>query len=76
MDIKAKMDPAKREKSIILNPHLWSLKKVKPLASTRVGRPRKNLFPKSSESKDDALSESPGVKFETLRHAFPSPLSA
>ena len=38
-----KMDPEKRSKSIILNPHLWSLKRT--LLQRPRGRPRKNPAP-------------------------------
>ena len=38
-----KMDPEKKAKSIILNPHLWSLKRT--LLVRPRGRPRKNPVP-------------------------------
>ena len=38
-----KMDPEKKAKSIILNPHLWSLKRT--LLARPRGRPRKNPVP-------------------------------
>ena len=37
-----KMDPAKKAKSVILNPHLWSLKRLQQRPR---GRPRKNPVP-------------------------------
>ena len=46
-----KIDPEKRAKSVVLNPHLWSLKRTSSaaaangLASRPRGRPRKNPLP-------------------------------
>ena len=40
---RVKMDPAKKAKSIILNPHLWSLKRMQQ--NRPRGRPRKNPAP-------------------------------
>ena len=51
-----KMDPEKRSKSIILNPHLWSLKRT--LLQRPRGRPRKNPAPERC-GKDRICSQSP-----------------
>ena len=53
-----KIDPEKRAKSVVLNPHLWSLKRRPPSSTTLLatsttssspsrprGRPRKNPLP-------------------------------
>ena len=50
-----KMDPEKRSKSIILNPHLWSLKRT--LLQRPRGRPRKNPAPERC-GKDRISSQS------------------
>ena len=53
-----KMDPEKRSKSIILNPHLWSLKRT--LLQRPRGRPRKNPAPERC-GKDRFSSQSPKI---------------
>ena len=64
-----KMDPEKRSKSIILNPHLWSLKRT--LLQRPRGRPRKNPAPERC-GKDRISSQSPkiikNVEFEFFLH--------
>ena len=42
---KIKIDPLKREGSLVLNPHLWSLKRISARVSRPRGRPRKNPGP-------------------------------
>lgn len=68
-----KMDPAKKAKSIILNPHLWSLKRMQQ--SRPRGRPRKNPAPerfrKSATSPTmGKLPASTLQVFTKTKHAF------
>ena len=44
-----KMDPAKKAKSVILNPHLWSLKRLQQRPR---GRPRKHPAPGKFKKSD------------------------
>ena len=57
------MDPAKKAKSVILNPHLWSLKRLQQRPR---GRPRKNPAPEKFRKSLTSGKQSGNLRVEKI----------